>query len=769
MRNNLQNDVKVEKGREYSTKLDLSGSVSETLSLGKINVKFMRHLLPYTKALVGDESLIYLSPMVRPTYGKLFYKQWHYFLAIEDIWKGYPSFMTGQPISVNGNLVTFTHEPAMTNGLLAAFAFIGAKASLYISKVTEASPLTDGVNRDYYIRSPLNVNYNSLVARIMSDYYYVSPSDHMPYLRIMKLLGIQNYPDEALSNFPVVSGNLTIDTFKDLTNYGSVPEASAASGFDLATVPIDKCDYKIFFGFTDTQNNNEQYVCCLAFNFSSFGQWYSNILRALGYGFNPMDRKVKSILPLLGCFMAYWNSFGVEQFQNFESTYCGRLISWINVNANYGSKLDFDSRIWSLFTDFLYYELGSMWVTEQADYIAAHLPQPVISAQPELFTGISDVSSSGTGSITIPISHSDNEQEPSAYRADGHAYMNKVQHGALDSKLLMRLYKVTNRNTPLGRKISDLMDAAGLGFYKMYCKPNFVGQFSTQLQIGKVTAQSDTFNPVTGDGAPLGDYAGRGIGYKNNDGKLFTKSAVEGYYYCLDAITCDAGYSQGVDQTLQHITRGNKFQPDYDGFGLVVHDLDLLIGNTEMSTDALKSYLASAGVTSDNVVDNPAEKSFGFAPTNSEYKVGRSIVNGGFALPSERNTYLPFILDKQIFANVLSLIKAEHGDDIHHYKVGISLPSQEIPLAGSAWRFLSRFFWLSNLNRIFSYQGQSLPTVWDVFQTYKEDFEFVYRQKDNYTVISEVWFKAWSACLPIEETWGTLDPDKKELEYYERN
>ena len=85
MRNNLQNDVKVEKGREYSSKLDLSGSVSETLSLGKINVKFMRHLIPYTKALVGDESLVYLSPMVRPTYGKLFYKQWHYFITIDAI------------------------------------------------------------------------------------------------------------------------------------------------------------------------------------------------------------------------------------------------------------------------------------------------------------------------------------------------------------------------------------------------------------------------------------------------------------------------------------------------------------------------------------------------------------------------------------------------------------------------------------------------------------------------------------------------------------
>ena len=56
--------------------------------------------------------------------------------------------MTGQPVSVNGNLVTFTHEPAMTNALLAAFAFVGAKASLYISKVTSDAPLSDGVNRD---------------------------------------------------------------------------------------------------------------------------------------------------------------------------------------------------------------------------------------------------------------------------------------------------------------------------------------------------------------------------------------------------------------------------------------------------------------------------------------------------------------------------------------------------------------------------------------------------------------------------------------------
>lgn len=764
MRNNLQNDVKAEKSIEQVSKLDLSGSVSTTLSMGKVNVKFSRRVLPYTKAIVGDESLVYLSPMVRPTYGKLFYKTWQYFIACSDLWKPYQAMMTKQPISVNGQMRTFTREPHAENRGLASFAFNGAKCSLYVSdSISESNPINLGVNRSFYIKAPVNQSYRTLINTITQRYYYLDSGK--PRLKIGLLLGGPTFWDNS-NDLDFVSGNLSWETFTDLTSYEGISVAGLASGFDYTTVPIDKADYKIF---TLEDIDGDKVVCCWAFRFSSWGKWYSSLLRALGYGFLGSDiYKHKSLLPLLGTFFAYWNTFGLNQWQNIETTYCGRIKSAWDLIDDYDPWKQ--SATWSLFKSFILDELGAMWVTENADYIAAHLPQPVIGQDLAGWSGVVDVNGA-----TIPITQSTGNasrrsNEPNRIEGDGHAKINSVEHGALDSRLIMRLYKVTNRNTPLGRKIADLAKAAGLGFYMMYCKTDYLGETSIPLDISKVTSQSDTFNPVTEDGMPLGDYAGRGIGYQSNDKKLYHYTENEGFWICLDAVTCDSGYSQGVDTTLERISRDDKFQADYDGFGLVVHDKDILVGSDEVSTVAFKHSAIVAGdpVPEGRIAQCSAQMAFGFAPIYSEYKVGRSILNGGFAYPSERNTYLPFVLDKVILSNIISVIRKTEDVDTKTYRVGLSLPVENVPQSGTAWRYLSRYFWLSNLNRIFVYQGKSLPQVWQNFETYADVYEYIYNQPDNYILLSEIWFKAWSRCLPIEETWGTLDPDRRELAYFER-
>lgn len=764
MRNNIQNDVKAEKSIEFASKLDLSGSISSTLSMGRVNAKFCKRLLPYTKAICGEEQLMYLAPLVRPTYGKLFYKTWHYFIACRELWAGWDSMMTGQPTSANGQIFRFTKEPHAENRGLASFAFNGAKASIYVSEVTEQAPLNLGINRTFYTRPPANLSFKALVTALMSPYWSVD-SQGVPRLAIGPLLGGPVFWDNS-NDLDVISGNLTIETFMDLSAY-STGEAEAASGFDWSNVPIDKADYKIFFAGT---YENKTYVCCLAFRFSSWGRWYASLLRALGYGFLGTDKyKHKSLLPLVGVFYAYWNTFGINQWQNIESTNAGRIKSYWDVHD------DFDPwkspTMWSTFKSFILEELGAMWVTENADYIAAHLPQPVIGSTPSGWNGIVDVNGS-----TLPITLSDNNSrrtnEPNAAMADGHAKLNNVSHGALDSKLIMRLYKVTNRNTPLGRKIQALAKAAGLGFFMMYCKTDYIGETSIPLDVSKVTSQSDTFNPVTEDGAPLGDYAGRGIGYKPNDKKLYHYTENEGFWFCLDAVTCDSGYSQGVDTTLEHLTKADKFQADFDGFGLVVHDKDILVGSDEVADEQLVQFMNINGgvpLSDKGAVVYPfSDKAFGFAPIYSEYKVGRSILNGGFASPTERATYLPFVLDKVILANQIAIVQKSETAEVKSYSIGLSLPVEEIPQAGTAWRYLSRFFWLSNLNRIFAYQGKDLPQLWSYFSKYAAYFEYLYRFKDNYVLVDELWFKAWSRCLPIEESWGTLDPDKRELEYFER-
>lgn len=764
MRNNIQNDVKAENSREFTSKLDLSGSISTTASMGKVNCKFMRRLLPYTKALCGEEQMVWLSPMVRPTYGKLFYKTWHYFVSCKDLWAGWPSFKTGQPVSSNGQILKFTVEPHAQVGGLALFALVGAKASLYISEVSESHPLSEGVNRTFYIQPPVNASYTALVQRILSSFYSPNTNSGRPQIDVGTLCNGPFFWDGTQAK-RVPSGNVQWESFCDLEAY-NMSAAQRANGFDYTNVKIDKADAKVFFVHED-ESTQKIYVCCLAFRFSSWGRWYSDLLRALGYGFQLGSNEYKTLLPLVGVFDSYWNTFGLNQFQNFESTYAGRVKSWWDTHDNFDPWLSED--MWETFNSFILVELGCMWVTEQADYVAAHLPQPVIG-QPAPYSGLIDVNGPSVP-ITIPSGNDSRRPNmPNNIERDGHAYITNVNHGALDSRLMMRLYKTTNRNTPLGRHIASLMKAAGYGFYAMYAKVNYIGETSIPLNIDKVVSQSDTFNPVTEDGAPLGDYAGRGIGYKPNDKKLYHYTEDEGFWFCLDAITCDSSYSQGVDQTLSNITRDSQFNPDYDGEGLVLHNKSLIAGSDSVCASALAAYMSSHDVIPDgsSVPEMVWKKPFGFAPIYSEYKVGRSIVNGGFAAPSERNSYLAFILDKLLYPNEVVVQQESESSTVKSYQIGLSLPIGEIPVAGTAWRYLSRFFWLSNLNRIFAYSGSLLPSVWSLFQKYAEIFEYIYRVKDNYVLVSDLWFKVWSACLPIEETWGTLDPDKKELEYFDR-
>ena len=89
------------------------------------------------------------------------------------------------------------------------------------------------------------------------------------------------------------------------------------------------------------------------------------------------------------------------------------------------------------------------------------------------------------------------------------------------------------------------------------------------------------------------------------------------------------------------MTKDDKFQPDFDGFGLVVHDKDILVGTDEACDYSVRDALAGSGQSGEKgaLLMPSSYLAFGFAPIYSEYKVGRSILNGGFASPTERATY----------------------------------------------------------------------------------------------------------------------------------
>ena len=776
MRNNLQNNVKIENAKQYASKFNLSGSYSGSASMGEVSVKFSRLLQPNTKAMAGEESLIYLAPLAAPAYAKQYYKTWHMFVPVADVWPNYDAFVTQQKISRNGQIIQPTWEPHCPKDILSLFALNGAKCSLYFKKLNDESfddirALVSGG----YFDVPDTITsgtYQTLLDNALSGIWFTR-SDGTPVMDVGKIVGCSG--DGSLE---VESGNLTKDTFKrNTTDVGQ----SVWYGYDVTgQVTMENADYCLYRKINPVVGDGT-YIVCYAFRLSSWGIHYFKTLRGLGYGVD-MDAwgEARSILPLIATYQAYWDTFGLNLWQNFESTYCGRLKSALEQTNSVDVSSNDD--LWPLFKSFIMTELGAMWVTEKNDYVSAHLPQPVVSS-PNMtpLEGVFDVPVENNAHIARPNQHIFNgpSPDPEQYQpsinqgGDGHAYTIDKQHGYLDSEILKRLYKRTNANTALGKKIIDLMRSQGLGTYLERTRTNYIGDTSIELQINSVVSQSDTFKQSNNgvEGAMLGQRAGKGVGYKPNNKKLYYKTDCLGYWICFEAVTCDSGWSQAEDMTLKDVQQHEKYQPDYEDLGYQLDSKAVINGSRNDSFGGVAPESKRYSLTM-------SRQPYGFAPRGSQYKVGRSCVSGGFALRSTRNQFLCYNMDKQVFPDEfltqeipnLSITVPSGAKKILHM---LSMKTSDVPTASLAYRYLARYPWMGNLSRIFAYNGQPIPySLWlngvEDYDALAKVWEYHYRNEDNYLIIGEVWFKAWSHMLPIEETYGTIDHDKKELEYVER-
>ena len=670
MRNNLQNDVKIENAKIHTSKLDLSGSYSSTASVGEVSVALCRELLPGSKALCKPEQLVFLAPLVAPTYAKQYYKTWHYFVPTADVWKNYDAFMARETISRNGLIFTPTKEPCIPKDVMTAMLLIGAKCTLYGQRLAanHSDNLMDYVSGGFFdvpvsILSTLTNEYRKFFYAALSgangDVYHVT-GQGKPEINLMALLDLTPNGFGG-QTFWVPSGNLTAASFaRETYDIGQ----SAWSGYDeTSVVPLDKADFVVYKLIQGAGNNMEHdYIAAYAFRLSSFGVHLFKILRGLGWGVD-LDAKgeTRSILRLMAAYHAYWHSFGLEQWQNLESTYCGRLQTLLE-NTNDTDVWQDNTPAWGLFYNFILNELGMMWVTEKHDYVSAHLPQPVIGKSNDTpLHGVIDVKTTSSFDVISPEANitpgvASASQMPgmpsvspsSGIDGDGHAYTRRTQHGALDSMILMRMYKRTNANTALGRSIAEKLRTQGLGAYLSRVRTNYIGDTTLDLRVNSVISQADTFKDasdgVAAQGAVLGERGGRGMGYRDPKDyrPLYYKTDCNGYWIGLDCVTCDSGYSQCEDLLLSNIEQEQKYQPDYDGLGLQLDPKSVINGSRNQSFGNLVTGDARTQLSM-------SSQAFGFAPRYSEYKVGRSNLSGGFALPSMRLRFLGYNMDKLVF------------------------------------------------------------------------------------------------------------------------
>lgn len=783
MRNNIQNDVKIEEAGVHFTKKDLSGSVNNTYQIGRVGVCTSRLLLPDSKTMASPESLVQTTPLVSPCYAKQFYRQWHMFVPIEDVFKNYSALMTGKEISRNGTIISPTRMPHCPANYISTFCLNGAKCTMWFKQLNKAGASVDddGVptgeffcGRDIDERVDIDtvsgnasVSLSGLVELAKEAIQWQPDSDCVPTMNFFYLNGV---------DYTLTSGNLVESTF--IVPAEDVDEsATDEMGYDYNSFSTPESADYVYYKTFDVElpsgafqdNRIVRFRCAYCFRLSTWGAELFKVLKGLGFSTDPDDTSSYSILPLIATFKGYWDVFGLNLWQNYESTRAGMLQTYYDNKATLNIASDSTAR--PLFYQFMRDELGQMWVTEKNDYISAHLPQPIIGdANPSPLFGISDVlEGMGDSGPERVISLFDRNFEigaPDINAKDGHARTSTVQHGALDSELLKRIYKATNTQTQFGQLLVAQMKSQGLGAYLERTRTNYIGDFKVTLDVSGVTATSDTYQSATKDGRPLGSRAGKCVGYGKVNKKLWYHTDCAGWWIVFDAITCDSGWAQGVDLTNKVTKREEMFQPLYDGVGLKINNADVLVGHKDVClSDFSNSMTESAR--------SPSKHPWGYMTRYAEFKVGRNTENGGFALKSRRNYFLTYDMNKLIFLDNLLCFenKDKSTDTLKYLRVSRGVSLEDLPIAGNSYRFLARYPWLSNLGRIFADVGRSLPSFMftgSALEFLRKAWEYVFLNDDNYIVQSDIWFKTWNTAIPIEDTYGTIDPEEKDNLYMEK-
>lgn len=734
MKTNTLGKVSIQTAARPRARFNLSRSVNTTFGFGETQPITCRLLVPGTKTIVSNESLVRLAPMVSPTFGLMKLKTWHYFVGMSDLTRNF-SALLGQT-KVSRGKTTFYPEkvPHVRLDLLSALILNGAHCSIWRNSSANADAL-DTSNFTTWDTHHHSSECNECISELESESVLNSTTsqffDNYQGYRLSMFCACpkMEYYGPSLSRYNIYLQNNTRESFFQRTDENDQIVSTDSNGLDDSLVYLDSADY-----VSIRTINGKTYA--FAFRLSSFGKRLRKILIGCGYQINMQDDTLVSLMPLFAYYKAYFDIFGLLLYSNWDTTYCAQLLEIYDLynTSDFSAFFNSSSEYHSVCMSFIR-ELGSCWTTDEQDFVAAHTRTIGVSPSLNLsgeFISI-DEGSGSSPNITVPSEST----EASALGFNQHAFINRVFHGQLDAELMKRYYKWTNINTIAGKRLEALLRAQGLGDYVDSCKPRFIGYTEVDIDISDVVSQSDTFNASTGEGSQLGQYGGRGIGYDAKaSSKTFEYENDEfGYWVTLAAIVPLAGYTQMLDGNNKCIKKLDFYNAEFDGLGVEATPKDLIVGSQNFVSES----------------DDSVTSTFGFIPRYSSLKVAGNLMNGDFNLRSTRDVYVPFTIDKILDVGERWSKNVSAGG-INSCMLRKLFKPSEIPLAGpNPWRYGTRYAWLGNYNRIFSYKGDISN-----FDASKFGFiEWYGSVPENFMCHTTVRFVSYAPMLPIEDSFET--------------
>ena len=737
MNNNTLGTIAVSNTKRPRAFFNKSADLHTTMDFGSVIPAKVQRVIPNSKIVMQSSERILLAPLVRPTMGRLSLKGYHQFVRMSDIWPNFAAMMAQEPIYRAGNSFTPTIVPNVSVAELSLSVLFGSRLSVYRTNGSSGSFYADmydlptsgsGFNPNDPSTWPSGQdNCVTAVSDLMLDNGYTG----------FGLTGAVRVP----CHFLLGLNTATSYSWLPLSN-DSVADVFNLDGSGDVVTP-DGADYVI-----NCKIGSNYYLLC--FRLSSFGKRLRKILIGCGYqiNFNMTDRV--SVLPLLAYYKAYFDVFGLTLYKNWESTDCNRFITFASTYS-LQTALSFwlfvngvSSNFSIYFQSFLFGELGFCIYTDEQDFVSSHIRSTAVSPDTSSFVGSINTDVAGLPNISnAAVSPNEHNNLSSA---NGHAFIFDVFHGQMDSELLKRLYRWTNRNTIAGRRIAELLKAQGLGSYVDECKTDFIGSFELPIEIFDVPSQSDTFQNAGGSdtGMRLGEYGARGIA-QNQERPFDFEVNEDGYWITLFTIVPKGGYSEVFDPTVFAVDKFGQYNPEFDSLGYESNRKALVQGSQPFANEV--------GETSS------LSDAFGFAPRYFSWKFGRNVINGDFSRRGSKAAYSPFMLEKLIDVGEHETVDINTSSPgTARYTLRLLFKPSNLPIAGDVWRYPTRYPWIGQFNRIFYNVGDQMPRTLDV-SGFVSDFEYFSNQGDNFILHTIFNIREFAPMLPVEDSFETYDDD----------
>ena len=747
--------ITIDSANRKGTRLPLSHDVNTTASIGDVQPLLCRQLLPKSSTTLKTRHLIRLLPMVAPTMARLKANCWNHFVGLSDLLpRSFPAMLAKAPIARASTSSLPSVPTLMPHSIIcdiSAACLVGASFTVYFhepsgTELPDAS-LTNW--RGYQFTS---------TATCVTDFLAWIAS-HMSFGANNGFVGYNgaNLQLEALGPQFGTSGNsgyipINCSGSDSLNTSGSqavrrffFPTSSTSADSSWEPVSLNSANYVFRTQFT--QNGNT-YNIAFAVRLSAFGKRIRKILTALGIKPNfSVASTPTDITPLFAFYKAYWDTFGLTLYDNWESSAANVLLSAWDAQED-SSPIGWNTQFFKRFI----YDLGTVFVTEAQDYISAHQHNDVVGTG-SWNPGEQDKKRGFVNNIILDPPGFSNGISAVAQNAysdavgypdkTGHVFINRINHTEVDAELLKTLYKWTNRQTIAGKRIKELLEAGGYGQYVKECKTNFIGYQELDIDISDINATADSTNAVTGKNSDLGNVVGKGVGVSQGDARSMHYENDElGYWVTLFAIVPESGWCQGFDPINLDIDADHKYNPDFDGLGMELEPKLIVQGDSDWCNS---SY------------DSDFMASFGSIPRHTKYKVAHNILNGDFSLRGVRDLFLPYILDRYVSFGDR---ECELIDSANlKYAVQSGSPISSIPVAGNAWRYLNRYQWLANFERIFA-ADETNSQLWLKYvldMSNLTNYELYYNVADHFICMNMLDLQCYARVLPVSDSYGTTD------------